>query len=416
MIRLWQSRAVWFLTERLIAQGGGLLFIACLARVASIEDAAAFITAFAFASLFQPLFANACQPLAIRLWRGSGAAGLVPLLSLLGLCSALLIGPLIIWFISQGFIVAAALLVHALLAPLSLASAPLIAEDRWRSALSVLIPIGLLGVVVRISALLIFDDLLLAALLFGVEPLCAGGYLAWRAGLLRFQLSTPGQMFVDAVPLMLAMIASTLFWRAPVLLGALYLTDQAVLPLAFAMQMIAGMMLVPNALCQSLIGPISLGGDARSQALIAGGATAFSAGIVAICLSLLAAEPLMVLIYGTTATGGGALLVILAPLVGLATIWRLTEMTAGLDGQRSALLLTRAIGVLGMAVAAVPLSVFPANTVIAVAAPISLFCAAIVAPMLMRDLRPVLGKVLSGASTLASPRQLADTSAIFLKG
>ncbi|MEM7545962.1 MAG: hypothetical protein AAF367_10540 [Pseudomonadota bacterium] len=409
---------MWFLTDRVISQGGGLLFMACLARAVPTMEAAYFIAAFAFASLFQPLFANACQPLAIQLWHREGVPGFCAIWFLMVTVAVVFIGAMILWQVAAGHPVAAALLLHALLAPLSLASAPLIAEDRWRTALGVLIPVTLLGVAARIAALLIFDDLLLAALCFSIEPLCGGVLLSLRAGLLRGlrPARLRSELLRDAVPLMLAMVASTLFWRAPVLAGALFLSADTLLPLAFAMQILTGLMLVPNALCQSLIGPISTGGDARREALQAGGATAVVASISAVIACLVAAQPVLSLVYGPAAAGGGVILSWLSPVIGLATIWRLTELTAGLDGHRRDLLITRLTASACQAAICALLFFWPSAIMIAAMSPLSLVFAAVFAPMLLPSLRPALAEMAAGIRTMITFSGLRATGAIFLRG
>ena len=77
------GRAPLFLTERLISQGGGLIFTALLVRTVDMAEAASFLAAFALAGVFQPMLSNAVQPLAARLLKSARAPGFLSLWALM---------------------------------------------------------------------------------------------------------------------------------------------------------------------------------------------------------------------------------------------------------------------------------------------------------------------------------------------
>ena len=121
------ARAPLFLAERLVSQGGGLLFTAILARDAASDEAAAFFTAYAVAAIFQPMLSGAVQPLTARRWRAGGLAAVVRIWAALQIAALCIVGPLI--WLADGWM-AAFILLHAALAPGLLMATPLAAEDR----------------------------------------------------------------------------------------------------------------------------------------------------------------------------------------------------------------------------------------------------------------------------------------------
>ena len=383
---LLRSRSVWFLAERAISQGGGLVFTAVLARVSGLGEASSFVAAYALASLFQPLFANACQPLAMRLWRDAGPGAVLALWGGLQVVAAITFvvlltfgGPMQAIF---GIVLAA---------PLSLMAAPLIAEDRWRDALSVLIPVGVFGVVARLMALLA-GDIALAAALFAFEPVVGGFALARRSGLFRTRPYAPSRVpfLRSAVSLMCAMGAATLFWRAPVLLAEGFLTPVDVLHIAFAAQIVAGFMLAPNALIQAQFGRMTTGGARRKTAIGAGVRVSLAAGLIAIPISALAGEALMSFVYGPKAMGAGAILVALSPMVALGGIWRITEFLASHDSAGGALLFSRLVAIVGMALTGAWIVARPDPVALAAGASLSLAVSALIFPLCSSSLRPFI--------------------------
>lgn len=294
----------------------------------------------------------------MRLWREAGPRGFLALwsglLALGGLAGAAL------------FALGGGMAVFALVpaAPMAMAAAPLIAEDRWREALAVLIPIGAAGAALRVVALVAFDGLAPAGLLFAFEPLVGGILLARRSRLISRRRDGRARPAFTALhraapPLMLAMAATTLFWRSPVLIAEAMLEPADILRIAFAMQAIGGFLLAPNAVAQSILGRMAVGGVARPEAAMKARRVGLAAGAAALLLGVIAGEELLTLVYGPAAAGAGQVLVLLAPLVALGAFWRIAEFEAGLDGRAAALLAARLAALGGQAGAMLALAVWP---------------------------------------------------------
>ncbi len=402
----------------MLAQGGSLALIAILVRSAPADDAASFIAAYALAALAQPLFANACQPLLIRLVQGGDPAAARGLWRMLLTIAVIGTGAVMLACLAAGLPVLALMLIHVAAAPLALAAAPLIARDGWRQVLSVTIPASGLGIALRLGTLLTGGDLGLVAALFAVEPVVGGLILARRAGFLhgRPARMPTRAMITEAAPLATAMMLSSLFWRSPVLIAALFLVPEGVLQIAIAMQIVTGMLLIPNALCQSLVGLIAQGGAAQDQALLAGGAVVALCGAGAIAAAALIGPIILPLIYGAAGRGAEGLLVIMSPLVALGTIWRLTEISAALSGWLRALVLTRLAALIGQAALLALISFWPRAEGIAALTTFSLLFAAVIAPACLPDQRRDARLLFSGARGLFQRGGLRASKAVFLHG
>lgn len=399
-------RGAAFLAERILSQGGGLLFTACLARGFPAEEAAGFVAAYAFASLLQPLFANACQPLAAGLWRRAGAQAFVALWTGVWAVAALSVGAMILWRWAGGEVVAALLLLHTLASPAALASAPMVAEDRWRTLVGVLIPVGMIGLAFRLLALVWLESLPLAAALFAVEPVLAGicfGRLAGRRDRAGDAAAGWRALRRQAPALMFGMGLATLFWRAPVLLSEAFLTPEATLRIAFATQAATGLALPAAAAAQSLFGRVALGGRARAEALGRIGGVAALSALAAAAFAVWIGDAALTLVYGPAASGAGALLIAMTPVAGLAALWRALEFAAAHDGAGRALLLTRLAALGPMAAGGAAAALTGASWPLALATGAGLFMAAVAAPLASPALRPTVRSLFAFAGRARGP-------------
>lgn len=371
-------RAPLFLAERLVSQGGGLLFTAILARNADEVEAAGFFAAYAFAAIFQPALSSAVQPIAARHWRIGGFLAVIRIWAIMQGAAILVIGPLIWMAESQ---MTALILLHALLAPGLLMATPLAAEDRRRTLIAILIGSSLLGLSLRIGVYLATGDLALTALFFAVEPVSGGAALAFTSRGLRpdgVPAATP-PFLPEALPMIAAMGVTSLFWRSPVLLASLFLGAEDVVALALAMQIVMGLCLPANALCQSLFGPLAQGNRAAAGVALW---IAAAASVGAFGLMLLAGEAIMIAIYGPVGAEGAHHAIPLAPMAGMAALWRLSHILGGLNGLSRELMLTRLAALAGQFALLVWLMVAPSADAISTMTPVSMMLAAVVAPLM----------------------------------
>jgi O-antigen/teichoic acid export membrane protein len=415
--RFFLARGPWFLLERLIAQAGGLALIALLARTYPASEAAGFIAAYALAAIAQPLFANACQPVMIRWVQAGRMSAARDLLFCLLAISGLLGGGAMVLCLLAERSVLALMLAHVIAAPLMLSGAPLIARDRWQLVLSVTIPVSLVGCATRLAVALAGGELWHVAGLLAVEPVFGGLALARRSGMLRGgipRISTRA-MLLEAAPLVTAMAASSFFWRSPVLATSLFLRPEEVLLVAFGMQLVTGMLLLPNALCQSLIGMIAIGGQTARAALAAGGTVVTVFGIGALVGAAVFGEWVLRLIYGAAAEDAGAVLLLLSPLVYLGGLWRLAEMGAALAGLTRSLLLTRLAALAGQAISLIALARWQMVEGIAAGSVLSLAFAALLLPLLLHEMRGVFSDIMRGVPAIVSGAGLRASCAVFLR-
>lgn len=398
MKRLLGSRSFWFLAERCLAQAGGLAFTALLVRCYETPVAAKFLAAYALASVFQPLFANACQPLAMRVWRRDGASGFLTLWLVLQVGAA---GAALTLFAISGAVSAIFALVLA--APLSMFAAPLIAEDRWRAVLSVLIPASALGISLRLG-LLLTGRIEWAALSFAAEPLIAGLCLGWRR--LGTGFARPSRdLLRQCGALVLAMAATTLFWRAPVIIAEAILSAEDVVRISIALQIMSGFLLAPNAMIQSRFGMVAKGGGERRSALRDIALVSLVVGVGAVAISASLGEWMISAIYGSAETGAAVILVILSCAVGFCSLWRVQEFLAAHDGAGSALLAMKIAALLGMAVTAAALAQWPSAISLAVGFVISIAISAVVAPLVATPLRKVTWEIFRAGAEACSGDQ-----------
>ncbi len=392
-------RAPLFLAERVISQGGGLLFTAVLARTAETAEAAAFLAAYAFAAVFQPVLASAVQPIAARHWRTGGLGAVIRIWAIMQLSAIFLIGPLI--WLADGR-VEAFILLHAALAPGLLMATPLAAEDRRKTLVLILITAAVLGTTARVGAYLLTGDLALSALFFAFEPVVGGAALlmaARRVSPSAAAAAPPSRPFLrEAVVMAAAMVATTVFWRSPVLLADAYLGPEDVIALALAMQVVMGLCLPANALCQSLFGPIAKG---DGSAVGVGLWIALTMMIGAPLILAMFGEWIMFAIYGPIGQGAAAYAVMLAPMAGMAALLRLTHIIGGLNGLSAELALTRTAALGGQAALVICLLIAPSAFAIAIATPISLLLATVAAPLMAPDLAAVAREALTSARQIA---------------
>lgn len=391
-------RAPLFLAERVISQGGGLLFTAILARTAEAGEAATFLAAYAFAAVFQPVLSSAVQPIAARYWQAGGLAAVVRIWAVMQLVAICIVGPLI--WLADGR-VEAFLLLHAALAPGLLMATPLAAEDRRHRLVMILIAAATLGTAVRIGAYLATGDLALAALFFAFEPVIGGATLLLASRRLSPSgaAATLRKPFLrEAAVMAAAMIVTTVFWRSPVLLADAFLEPTDVIALALAMQVVMGLCLPANALCQSLFGPIVQG---DRSAVGVGLWIAIASGIGAPLFLIAAGQEVMSAIYGPLGQGAATYATMLAPMAGLAALLRLGHIIGGLNGLSAELALTRAAALGGQLVLLIWLTLAPSALVIAAITPISLMLAAIAAPLVTPGLAAVAREAVLSATQIA---------------
>ncbi|MEM7267627.1 MAG: hypothetical protein AAF401_00090 [Pseudomonadota bacterium] len=387
------GRAPLFLAERVISQIGGLAFTAALARMHPAETAAEFLAAYALASLLQAILANACAPLAARIWLKGGDGAALGFIAALQLIGGLVVG-LIAIASSQ---LTALILLHAMLAPAALLSTPLVARDRFKPLLAILISVNILGVGIRLYAVMT-GDLALAALGFCIEPLLGGALFAAHSGWLRRPPRLDFRLARRAAPraglLALSMGCATLFWRSPILLADIFLDPVAVVQIALALQIVMGLCLPANALCQALFGPLTRG---DRTALGIGVWTAFGCGAGAILLMLACAEPLMRLLYGGASDGAAVLAILFAPVAGFAALWRIEYFAGGLEAGPMDLVKTRLVAIAGQLGLALCLLQTPDPLWIAALTPLSMAASALIAPFRVRGLRPIAKRAISEA-------------------
>ena len=397
-MRFFGSRAARFGLERVVSAGGGFLFAAILVRLHSTEAAAAFFAAWALAALFQPVFANAVAPLAVRLWKDDGAGAFLGLWSAMQ-AAALAIAAFIAVLSDSWLGVAMTAQIAA--APLALFSAPFVARDRYRELLAVLVPASLFGVAVRTGLLLSGADLVWAAAAMAIEPLTTGAVLARRSGAFRTRPRITGPaagVLKDGAPwLIAAMAATTLFWRSPVLLADAFLAPAGVVAIALAMQVASGLCLPANALAQSLFGPLAAG---RAEAARAAVLVALASGTGAIAALALAGGPALAMVYGPSGLAAAPLALWLAPLAGLAPLWRVDAFTAGLNHRFDGLIRARLTALAGQAGLAWLLWSSPNPVIIAAITPLSMALAIASGP------RPDLGALTSPPAFRRSLRLL----------
>lgn len=371
-------RAPLFLAERIVSQGGGLLFTAILARTAEPDQAATFLAAYAFAAIFQPVLSSAVQPIAARHWRAGGLSAVIRIWAVMQLGALCIVGPLI--WLAEGR-VEAFILLHAALAPGLLMATPLAAEDRRQTLVMILIAAASLGTAARVGAYLATGDLAFAALFFAFEPVVGGAALLLASRRLSPSQPaiSPGKPFLrEAATMAVAMTVTTVFWRSPVLLADRYLEAADVIALALAMQLIMGLCLPANALCQSLFGPIAKG---DRSAIGVGVWIAIAMGLAAPLFLAGAGEWIMAAIYGPLGQGAAIYAMMLAPMAGLAALLRLGHIVGGLNGLSAELAVTRAAALLGQAALAIWLIFAPSALAIAAVTPVSLMLAVIAAPL-----------------------------------
>ncbi len=373
-------RAPLFLAERLVSQGGGLIFTAILARTAPVEEAASFLAAYAFAAVFQPILSSAMQPIAARRWRSGGLQSLVGIWAAIQLCAVCVIGPLI--YLAEGP-VEAFLLFHAALAPGLLMATPLAVADRRQPLALILIAVAGMGATARIGTYLATGDLTVAAAFFAFEPII-GGVALFLAS--RNVAPPPGRQPIpeqpflrDAVNMAAAMAATALFWRSPILIADAFLTAEDVVALALAMQIVMGLCMPANALCQSLFGPLVQGNTVATGLCIW---FALAAGLGAPLLMVVAGEAIMTLAYGPVGVNAAIYALCLSPMAGMAALWRLGHILGGVNGFSRELALTRSTALMGQAVLLMSIYIHPSSNLIAVLTPLSMLLSAVVAPML----------------------------------
>ncbi len=195
-----------------------------------------------------------------------------------------------------------------------------------------------------------------------------------------------------------AMVATTVFWRSPVLLADAYLGPEDVIALALAMQVVMGLCLPANALCQSLFGPIAKG---DRSAVGVGLWIALTMMIGAPLILAMSGEWIMFAIYGPIGQGAAAYAVMLAPMAGVAGLLRLGHIIGGLQGLSAELALTRLSALMGQAALMAWLTMTPSAMAIAMVTPISLMLAAVIAPLFTPGLAVVTREAAISAKQIA---------------
>ena len=95
----------------------------------------------------------------------------------------------------------------------------------------------------------------------------------------------------------------------------------------------------------------------------------------------LAGETIMIALYGPAGAAAALLALLLAPMAGLAALWRFSHIIGGLNGLSRELALTRATALIGQALLLVWLAAAPSALAIAAITPVSMMVAALIAPL-----------------------------------
>ena len=118
-------------------------------------------------------------------------------------------------------------------------------------------------------------------------------------------------------------------------------------------------------------------------------------------LLALAGEAVMTMIYGPIGKDAVGLATMLAPMAGLAALWRLAHIMGGLHGLAAELVMTRCAALGGQAALLILLIIAPNAALIAVLTPVSMLLAAVVAPLLAPGLAIFAKKTATSAKGVA---------------
>lgn len=412
-----RSRTFWFLLERVVSNGSGFLLIAVLTRIASMERLADFISVYAFASLFLPLFTSAVLGYVVRLIGHAESPeeeGQIVRSSffVMQVASAVLVAVLVglEYASGQGSLLSALVLVSILFSPVTLFAATLRARDDYVFFIAATVAVQVIGTAIRIGVLLATHNLELVALLLSLGPLMTGPLYLFRSRIrVRawpwISVSVCRQLLRETPTLMGAMLLAMLFWRGPILIAQWRLTPTDVVHIALCMQLVTGLCIAPNALCESLFGPLALARSARDdarfrQVLRVGSAIAWICGIGAVLGVAVLGEPVLRLAFGAKAEGAGAYCLWLSLMCLGSGLNRMTNSVVVLQGRPIERVLGWLVSLAGLAAATAALFRWPDIWIIVVATPASMLLGSALMPFILRDLRGYAGDLVAGARLL----------------
>jgi O-antigen/teichoic acid export membrane protein len=428
-----RSRTFWFLLERVVSNGCGFVLIAVLTRIASMTRLAEFISVYAFASLFLPLFTSAVLGYVVRLIGHAESAeeeGQIVRSSffVMQAASVVLVAALILleYATGDGSLLSALILLSILFSPLTLFAATLRARDDYVYFIAVTVAVQLVGTVIRVAVLVTTRNLELVALLLSLGPLIGGPLYLLRSGVRMrawpwISPSVCRLLLRETPTLMGAMLLAMLFWRGPILIAQWRLTPTDVVHIALCMQLVTGLCIAPNALCESLFGPLALAradrDDARfRQVLRVGSGIAWICGIGAVAGVAVLGEPVLRLAFGAKAEGAGAYCLWLSLMCLGSGLNRMTNSVVVLQGRPAERVLGWLVSLTGLALATAALFRWPDIWIIVVATPVSMLLGSAVMPFMLPDLRRYAGDLVAGARLLlVSPQLWRDSARLMLK-
>jgi O-antigen/teichoic acid export membrane protein len=412
-----RSRTFWFLLNRIVGNGAGFALTAVLTRIVNIEQAAAFLAAFAFASIFEPLFSSSVYAYVSRLVTAAPEDQQKLVLRscyiAMQIAAILLILPFALFLLFTDGALQAAFFVSIMFTPLTLFSIPFRTRDDYIFYLATSVIVALCTALLRIGILLGTGDLVLTALLMGMNPLITGVIYIWRAGIPIsgrpwIITDTLRTLMQQSASLLAAMFLALVAWRSPILFAEWQLGPVEVVHIALAMQVVTGLCIVPNSLGESLFGPLSasLGDDAKFRNLLkVGSSTAWICVAGAVIGVALFGDPVMRAVYGPKAEGAAVLCSALSCLCLVGGLERLVNMTANLKGEPIERVACW-IGVLcAQAVGFSLIFLWKSPMVIAISTPISMLIGFAVIPFFLPVLRSYAPSIVLGVrELLTSPR------------
>lgn len=421
LAKLGKSRVLWFLMPEFFGRLSNFVLLAVMARVIGVEDFAVYVAAFAFASLFEPLFANGVAPYVLRLIRQvsddndeaavmRSAYWLLQIVAVIvvagvGTAESLLFGP---------DPLSICILLFAMCTPMSLFSLPLNARDQYLATQPAFIAISILGMVLRVGALVLTGNVIIVALLLAFNPICSGVYFAIRTKARPFSrpfiVPVVRRKLLSELPKLAgATFLDIAYWRSPVLLASWFLAARDVVHVALAMQLMMGLCIFPRSMTGSLTGPLVRAAEDRRRTLELcdiSSTISFLAGIASIIGVAVFGDFVLVTVFGDKAIGAIHYAIWLSPLAFLAGQSRLTITIVNLHGHLGDLVIGWIVVLAGQVALAFMLWLTHAPPLLAPWTMLSFMFGTIVMPFLLTSLRPFAGHMVLGFRRLSEPRQL----------
>ncbi len=116
---------------------------------------------------------------------------------------------------------------------------------------------------------------------------------------------------------------------------------------------------------------------------------------------VLAGNAVMTLAYGPLGESATSYAAMLAPMAGLAALWRLGHIAGGLRGLSKELALTRAVALAGQGGLLIGLCIAPSGYLIAAVSPLAMMVSAIIAPCLVPGLAGLAREAITSATMTA---------------